>query len=207
MASDFPLASCVFSYASTSKFRASLCSILLTSLLFYHFLRSIAISENCSSSYNILNNLIPGAVFVFWGKLLDIISLPLDGIVECIFVYYFLGMIISRMGSLVIEEAFKKLKWIKYTPKAEYVAAVKKDARIESLLETSNMYRTCAGLFLTLGIVKVYSTLVGLLAIPKQVTIWLVVIVLFVLFSSSFVKQTKHIVSRVDTANKSKGDK
>lgn len=159
------------------------------------------------SSYNILNNLIPGAVFVFWGKLLDIISLPLDGIVECIFVYYFLGMIISRMGSLVIEEAFKKLKWIKYTPKAEYVAAVKKDARIESLLETSNMYRTCAGLFLTLGIVKVYSTLVGLLAIPKQVTIWLVVIVLFVLFSSSFVKQTKHIVSRVDTANKSKGDK
>lgn len=44
-----PLASCVFSYASTSKFRASLCSILLTSPLFYHFLRFIAISEKCSS--------------------------------------------------------------------------------------------------------------------------------------------------------------
>ena len=28
------------------------------------------------SSYNILNNLIPGAVFVFWVELLDIISLP-----------------------------------------------------------------------------------------------------------------------------------
>ena len=39
------------------------------------------------SSYNILNNLIPGAVFVFLGKLLDIISLPLDGIVESIFIY------------------------------------------------------------------------------------------------------------------------
>ena len=54
------------------------------------------------SSYNILNNLIPGAVFVFLGKLLDIISLPLDGIVESIFIYYFCGMIISRIGSLVI---------------------------------------------------------------------------------------------------------
>lgn len=107
------------------------------------------------SSYNILNNLIPGAFFVFFGKLLNVISLPLDGVVERIFVYYFCGMIISRIGSLVIEGIFEKVKWIKYAPKAEYVAAVKKDARIESLLETSNMYRTCAGLFLTLGIVKV----------------------------------------------------
>ena len=38
------------------------------------------------SSYNILNNLIPGAVFVFLGKLLNVISLPLDGVVERIFV-------------------------------------------------------------------------------------------------------------------------
>ena len=64
------------------------------------------------------------------------------------------------------------------------------------------MYRTCASLFLTLGFVKVYSALVALLAIPKWVTILLVVIVLFILFSASFVKQTKHIVSRVDAANK-----
>ena len=34
------------------------------------------------SSYNILNNLIPGAVFVFMAKLLDIVFLPVDGIVE-----------------------------------------------------------------------------------------------------------------------------
>ena len=145
------------------------------------------------SSYNILNNLIPGAFFVFFGKLLNVISLPLDGVVERIFVYYFCGMIISRIGSLVIEGIFEKVKWIKYAPKAEYVAAVKKDARIGSLLETSNMYRTCAGLFLTLG----------MLAIPGCVTAWLVVILLFILFSASFVKQTRHIASRVDAANKS----
>lgn len=30
------------------------------------------------SSYNILNNLIPGAVFVFFGKLLNIMPLPID---------------------------------------------------------------------------------------------------------------------------------
>lgn len=155
------------------------------------------------SSYNILNNLIPGAVFVFLGKLLDIISLPLDGIVESIFIYYFCGMIISRIGSLVIEGIFERLKWIKYASKAEYVAAVKKDARIESLLETSNMYRTCVSLFLTLGFVKGYSALAKLLTIPKCVTTCLVVIGLFILFSTSFAKQTRHIVSRVNATNKS----
>ena len=112
-------------------------------------------------------------------------------------------MIISRIGSLVIGGIFERLKWIKYASKAEYVAAVKKDARIESLLETSNMYRTCASLFLTLGFVKGDSTLAKLLTIPKCVTTCLVVIGLFILFSTSFAKQTRHIVSRVDAANKS----
>ena len=41
-------ASCVFSYASTSKFLASLCSIFLTPLPSYHISSLIAISENCS---------------------------------------------------------------------------------------------------------------------------------------------------------------
>ena len=44
-----PFASCVFSYASTSKFPASLCSIFLSSMLFYHICSFIAISENCSN--------------------------------------------------------------------------------------------------------------------------------------------------------------
>lgn len=154
------------------------------------------------SSYNILNNLIPGAVFVFMAKLLDIVFLPVNGIVESLFVYYFCGMIISRIGSLVIETVFKKFKWIEYAPKAKYVDAVKKDARIETLLETSNMYRTCAGLFLTLGAVKGYLTLAGVIAIPKHITIWLVIVALLALFSASFVKQTRHIGSRVDAANK-----
>ena len=39
------------------------------------------------SSYNILNNLIPGAFFVFFGKLLNVISLPLDGVVCLLFLW------------------------------------------------------------------------------------------------------------------------
>lgn len=154
------------------------------------------------SSYNILNNLIPGAVFVFMAKVLNIVLFPIDGIVESIFVYYFCGMIVSRIGSLVIETVFEKFKWIEYDTKAEYVNAVKKDERIETLLETSNMYRTCAGLFLALATVKGYVILAGAVAIPKHITIWLVIVALLVLFSASFVKQTRHIGRRIAAVNK-----
>ena len=52
-----PFASCVFSYASTSKFLASSCSIFLISMLFYHISSLTAISENRSSC---------GGKFAFW---------------------------------------------------------------------------------------------------------------------------------------------
>ena len=50
-ASAILFASCVFSYAFTNIFRASLCSIFFTPMLFYHSFFFVAILENCSSSY------------------------------------------------------------------------------------------------------------------------------------------------------------
>ncbi len=56
-----PFASCVFSYASTSKFLASSCSIFLTTMLFYHISSLATISENRSSC---------GGKFAFCSRLL-----------------------------------------------------------------------------------------------------------------------------------------
>ena len=145
------------------------------------------------SSYNILNNLIPGAVFVFFGKLLNIMPLPIDGIIERVFVYYFFGMVISRIGSLVVESLFKRFKWVTYVSKAEYASATKKDGKIETLLETSNMYRTCSGLFLSLGVVKGYAFMSSIFGIPKQITVWIAIISLLIIFSLAYIKQTKHV--------------
>ena len=152
------------------------------------------------SSYNIINNLIPGAVFIWINGLLDIFILPLDGIVEKLFIYYFCGMIVSRVGSLVVEKFCLKAKLVTYAPKKDYVVATKKDKTIEPLLETGNLYRTCAGLFLTLGICKIYTLVVSCIHLPKVIASWIVIAVLFVLFVSSFCKQTRHILSRIEAA-------
>lgn len=109
-------------------------------------------------------------------------------------------MIASRIGSLVIEKICLKSKIIAYAKKKEYVEATKRDKLIEELLETSNMYRTLAGMILTLGICRIYVIVANYFIISHLVTIWVVLIVLFILFVTAFRKQTKHILSRVEAA-------
>ena len=153
------------------------------------------------SSYSIVNNLIPGALFVCLFKLFIGEQLPLESAIEKVFAYYCCGMIINRIGSLIIEPICAKLRIVKYAPKAEYITATKKDKLIETLLETNNLYRTCAGMALMLLICKLYSCVAQFLLIPVTITWWVIIVLLLVLFIVSYRKQTKHIVSRVVAAN------
>ena len=153
------------------------------------------------SSYNIVNNLIPGALFFYFYELFIGRQLPLSNNVEKFFIYYCCGMIICRLGSLVVEPICIKLKIVKYAPKKDYVEATKKDKLIEVLLEVSNLYRTCAGMALVLIISKLYTYLEQWLNVPTNATVWVIIVLLLILFTVSYKKQTKHIVSRVAAVN------
>ena len=152
------------------------------------------------SSYNILNNIIPGAVFVYFWSALDIGAFPSGNIIESVVLYYFCGLIVSRVGSLVIERFFKKANLVSYAPKSEYIEATKRDSLIETLLESNNMYRTFTGLFLVLAVAKAYIAIAYYFCISREISAWIVLISLRCLFAGSFWKQTKHIRSRVETA-------
>ena len=65
------------------------------------------------SSYNLLNNLFPGAVFCFLAYKLCGVTLIANSIIESLFVYYFVGMVISRVGSIFIEPVLEKVKFVK----------------------------------------------------------------------------------------------
>ena len=60
-------------------------------------------------SYNIFNYLLPGAIFDYMFEILFHMKLVQGNIVENLFVYYFLGMILSRIGSIIIEPICKKI--------------------------------------------------------------------------------------------------
>ena len=67
------------------------------------------------SSYNIFNNLLPGIIFCVTITKLTRFSMVVDGILEQLFIWYFFGIVISRIGSVFVEWLLKKIK-IKGTP-------------------------------------------------------------------------------------------
>ena len=60
------------------------------------------------SSYNLFNYLFPGIVFVVLAKMITPYSFLHEDIILGIFIYYFVGLSISKFGSLVIEPLLKK---------------------------------------------------------------------------------------------------
>lgn len=60
------------------------------------------------SSYNLFNYLLPGTLFVFIEKdTFDFLSMK-DNVIVAVFFCYFLGLLASRVGSLIIEPMLKK---------------------------------------------------------------------------------------------------
>jgi len=98
-------------------------------------------------SYQILTNLLPGAFFVLTLRFIFQIDIPNEGIFEVIIIYYFIGLVINRVGSLVVEPFLKKLHvkkhyFIKYAPYSNYVKAMRVDPKIDTLSEMNNYIRS-----------------------------------------------------------------
>ncbi|GHT02401.1 hypothetical protein AGMMS49525_05830 [Bacteroidia bacterium] len=150
------------------------------------------------SSYNIFNNLLSGILFVVIAKHITIYDFVQSDILLGLFLYYFIGLIIGRIGSLVIEWFLKKVKFIKYSKKEDFIVAQKQDKKIDILLENTNMYRTLCAMGLLLLLLKLYEFCSIKFQICDTVTHILLGVLICILFLFSHKKQTKHIVERVE---------
>lgn len=150
------------------------------------------------SSYNIFNNLVPGAVLAFLLASFEIHTIDTKSIVTDLLVFYFIGLVISRVGSLVVEPVFKWIGFIKYAEYKEYLAASAKDEKIAVLLEENNQYRTFVSLILILAVVVSAKEAVHYLGISQNWVYAVITAMLFVIFAFSYRKQTSYIRKRVE---------
>ena len=160
------------------------------------------------SSYNIFNFILPGAVFVYISKELLNKNFLTNSWIENIIVCYFIGMILSRIGSLIIEPILKKSR-LKYEPYSDYIEASEEDSKIPMFLETNNMYRTFIATFISLIIYKGYLYLEQYFSnntIFYEISIFVILIALTAIFVASFVKQTGYIRKRVEAYKKRKAN-
>lgn len=151
------------------------------------------------SSYHIFNYLIPGTIAAF---LIDSIfnynfKLVQDNILIGFFFYYFLGSIISRIGSLT-SGLIDRLFFIKKAEYKDYITAEKEDSKIDVLSEINNMYRSFYSLFLVLNVLNIINISQNFILNMENVVKTALLFIAFLIYVFSYKKQTGFIVKRVE---------
>lgn len=150
------------------------------------------------TTYNIFNYLLPGTIFAFTCNYLNIFSFHTDSVVIELFLYYFIGMTVSRVGSVIVEPIFKKLSIVEYAPYEDYLKAAPTDSKIELLLEANNTYRTIAALFLCILLAAGILSIAASLSIPDRVIGLVTTMLMTILYVIAYRKQTAYIRRRIE---------
>lgn len=150
------------------------------------------------SSYNIFNYLLPGTIFAGLGEQLTSYSLVQDNLLIGLFLYYFIGLIISRVGSLTVEPFLKWIKFVQFADYKDYTKAAESNPKVELLSEQNNMYRTLCSLPIMLIFFKVYDEMIkDNLPGGADTSDFIFLLGILVLFLFSYNKQTKYVVRSV----------
>lgn len=149
------------------------------------------------SAYNIFTNLFPGVIYCFLADKLFGIPLIQDDLVVAAFLYYFCGMVISRVSSVVLEPLLKKVHFVMFADYKKYVAALAKDEQIGALLETSNAYRSVVALLVCALATGGWVASVSVFPSIETHAYYILLLCLLVLFLFAYRKQTQYIVARI----------
>lgn len=153
------------------------------------------------TTYNIFNYLLPGVLFVVIAKALTDYDLIQENNLLGAFLYYFVGMTVSRFGSVIIEPLLRKVKFIEFREYKDFVNASKKDAKIELLSEVNNTYRTLISMLVLLLLLKLYNVSANIFQIENSISLITLTISITTLYIFSYRKQTKFVVKRIDVNN------
>ena len=162
-------------------------------------------------TYHILANLIPGAFFCLALDFLFGITLPVEGIGGYIIAYYFVGLIIGRIGALITKRVFtrkegtKKVcftQFIEYVAYADYVEAETSSPKIAALSDTNECYRSLLTCVWLLPAVKGFYCLAQRFSLVSDYWMWVALPLLFGLFLWSYKEQAGFIKRRVKSGAK-----
>ena len=152
------------------------------------------------SSYNLFNYLLPGIVFAVVASKFTHYSFLGYEILIAAFIYYFMGLVISRFGSLVIEPALKHIGFVRFAEYKRFVVASKKDQKIELMSEVNNTYRTLCSLFVLLLFLKLYEQTAVKWPVIDRFGIAILVLLLLVMFAFAYRKQTEFVRKRIEVS-------
>ncbi len=149
------------------------------------------------SSYNLFNYLLPGSIFAVLASNITHYPLVQRDILTGAFLYYFMGLVVSRFGSLIVEPLLKRLSVVQFADYKDFVAASKQDEKLELLSEVNNTYRTLCSLFSLLLLLKLYTKIEERFPFLKEWDATILAVILLIMFLFSYRKQTSYITKRI----------
>lgn len=151
------------------------------------------------SQYNFLTNILPGTVLcIVLGKVVGYNILFTDDWYVLGILFYFVGMVNNRFGSIAVESFCKWIKLVTFAPYKDFVKAEKEDAKITTLNMENNVFRSYISVCLLSVIAWGYKLLEGAIPFFSDARTVLLLIALLVLFCLSYRKQTKYVKQRVE---------
>lgn len=157
------------------------------------------------SSYNLLNYLLPGILYISFANRYANLAISTENLWEFLFIAYFLGLTISRIGSTVIAPAIKKLpchpKECKYK---DFLSASQNDPKIELLSSERSVFRNIIALGITLLTTILAHKAIKVLHLSELSSFAIITSIIIMLYIAAYIKQTKFIIKRI---NKNKNKK
>ena len=162
---------------------------------------------NKLENYNIFNYILPAIIFDIGCKIyINLTIIPTNNVVIAAFAYYFIGLVISRIGSLIVKPLLWKLNILnkEYSSKeSDFYKAEEKDPKIKILFTDYNMYRNFISTFSLLIIVKLVTIIQEHVAFKSTFVHTIIILLLLVLFILSYKKQLQYIYKRVNNMKRS----
>ena len=94
------------------------------------------------SAYDFITNFVPGVVFAAIATLGSQFDFTNDNVFIGPSLYFFFGVVASRLGSLIVEPVLIASRFIARGDYNSFLIAEQNDKKIQPLMETCNFYRT-----------------------------------------------------------------
>ena len=153
---------------------------------------------NKLSEYHFIQTIVPGIIFTCFSKIFYDVNLITEKPIYDFIIVLIIGLIISRIGSLIVEPVLRKTKILSFYEYSKYIEASQKDSFIKNLSETNNLYRGIIAAFLLILFERFYLFLLNKIVWLNKCSYLILTIVIIVLFIVSYKKQTKYIKERIE---------
>lgn len=150
------------------------------------------------SNYNILTNIIPGAVLcVILQYLVGYDLFAGNNWFVLGVLFYILGVINNRISSLVIGPFLTWIKFVKPCSYKEFIKTENVDPKVTVLSTENNVFRSYIAVFCLSLLALLYKTVLSNWAILSDNINLVVLVILVILFAFSYRKQTKLLSQRI----------